>query len=408
MSDPRLPFDIIAVIVDTLGQEQNMATLKSLSLASSAFSPLCRKYIFATIVLEAPYAEPQRDIGRFVELFCTNESDVPNYVRTMVYRLTKFDLKTEYFTQSLPALMQKIVKVESLTIVSLGMGRRDWFEIPHPLRQAFLQFMRLPTLTHFKIRKYLNFPLSNIISCTSLISLAVDRVHTLDGEPPVDVSSPPRIQEYATGRGFSGRGFFDRFYQMSNTKLANGSAALDFTGLKKLCTQFENDNDVSVIRQLLKATQCLEVLDLEVASGITFKDLAQMTTTSAGTLKTLHVRVIGVNTEQPDPSLPDPFFGLCEELEAMKNCNVVETITVSVGVPRPAQCLNDDGWGKLDRVLDQPGWPKLKHVALNISIDSLSRHRETWKRTMDAIPEKQFAGLLNNKMVDFVFTFSTF
>ncbi|KAF8149913.1 hypothetical protein B0H34DRAFT_167797 [Crassisporium funariophilum] len=123
---------------------------------------------------------------------------------------------------------------------------------------------------------------------------------------------------------------------------------------------------------------------------ITFKNLAKMTAASAGTLKTLHLRVIGLETEQPDP-----FFGLCEELEAMKNCNVVETITVSVGVEMDERPSRSDGWQKLYNVLNQPGWPRLKHVVLN---NFLANGLST--RGFDDLLKTQFARLANEKLID--------
>ena len=48
---PVLPFDIIALIIDTVGENKDTKLLKELALVSHSFLQICSKHLFATVEL---------------------------------------------------------------------------------------------------------------------------------------------------------------------------------------------------------------------------------------------------------------------------------------------------------------------------------------------------------------------
>ena len=50
-SESVLPFDIIALIIDSVGQNNDTNLLKELALVSHSFHHICSKHLFATVEL---------------------------------------------------------------------------------------------------------------------------------------------------------------------------------------------------------------------------------------------------------------------------------------------------------------------------------------------------------------------
>jgi hypothetical protein len=103
-----------------------------------------------------------------------------------------------------------------------------------------------------------------------------------------------------------------------------------------------------------------------------------------------------------DEDCEDPLAGLSKELEEISGKNRLESIEISIDLQADADYQTGDTWGKLERVLLQPGWPMLKHVSLSITIN-----KETdspIKAALEHMRETQFAGLTSSKNLDFRFS----
>ncbi|KAF8150700.1 hypothetical protein B0H34DRAFT_665812 [Crassisporium funariophilum] len=389
---PALPLDVAGIIVDALGDEQDMNALKACSLASRIFVPLSRKHILSTVQINDAFSElpSPPETSNLVALLSSPNPDVPNYIRKFEFRLTEYDLEH----RSLPSLLQKITKLDSLYLWSHGTEKIDWLQIPKPMRNALLHLMRLPTLTHLRLRWFQNFPVSDIAPCTNLISLNVEHVEFAEIDTPAAVSTPPKLQEYIVGDKSA-----LSTHMLLDAVLENGNSAFDFTGLKKLNAIYEEDEDVSATERLLKDVKTLETLELFVCTAAPFQNLAKFMAQNARTLKTLNLRI---HLDEGEES--DPLLGLCEELEAVSDNNVVETIEMTVEVSTDTDCSTGDDWGRLDKVLNKPVWPKLKHVTLDIGIYVYSNDGEALKEALDLLPQIQLGRLADSKTVDFKFT----
>jgi hypothetical protein len=126
---PVLPFDIIALIIDIVGENNDLNLLKELALVSHSFLQICSTYLFATVALHdtVPEAEPEHHIEYskkgFVKLLKIRP-DIVKYIRTLKYynSIAKFGFANQSFNDVhllppiLPNLLRTIPSLNHLTI----------------------------------------------------------------------------------------------------------------------------------------------------------------------------------------------------------------------------------------------------------------------------------------------------
>ena len=76
-----LPFDIITLIIDIVGENEDTDLLKELSLVSHSFLQICSKHLFATIELDDAANSSKRG---FVKLL-KSRPEVVKYIRKLKY-----------------------------------------------------------------------------------------------------------------------------------------------------------------------------------------------------------------------------------------------------------------------------------------------------------------------------------
>ncbi|KAF8149960.1 hypothetical protein B0H34DRAFT_802090 [Crassisporium funariophilum] len=398
MSDtPAFPLEVTGIIIDILGDEQDLDTLKACSLTCRAFVPLSRKHIFSTLEIDTDYdVASRRPLERLLSI---SDPVVFDSIRKISIRVTLYHPECP----SLPTFLLKITKLKSLFLCACGrMSTANWSKLSEAIRRALLHLMHLPTLTHLRLLMFFkNFPVSGIVSCNSLIGLDTEGV-LLEIDHLPTTSRTHMIQEYTmqmnsnTTRG------------LLSTKLANGDPAFDFTMLRKLTLTCGGDHGVSATHHLLERVKHLEVLKYRVCAREHFRHLASLTARSARTLKILDLEAYPGRNSRFGPissaADPSPFIlGLCKELEEMSDRNVVETIKLkidaSLGWP-------GDAWENLDIVLTKSGWSKLKHVSitLNIVCWPWRRNEEALQTALDTLPKTQLIRLAKSNTVDFKIT----
>lgn len=121
---------------------------------------------------------------------------------------------------------------------------------------------------------------------------------------------------------------------------------------------------------------------------------------SMQTLKHFHLKTLFAEAT----GSVDPLAGLCNELEDMKNKNIIETITIGVSIDIDSDCRRGDEWGRLDTALAQPGWPKLQRVLLKIVVWSYERADDELERALKKLPQTQFPNLSSSKSPSFEFS----
>jgi hypothetical protein len=129
---------------------------------------------------------------------------------------------------------------------------------------------------------------------------------------------------------------------------------------------------------------------------------AKAVTPSLQTLKRVHLTFVIYEDNE------DPLAGLCEELEEISGKNRLESIGIVINIHADEDCYTGDTWGKLERVLLQPGWPMLKHVSLSIIIvvcrEYFQENDSPLKVALEHLRETQFARLMSSKNLDFQFS----
>jgi hypothetical protein len=92
---PVLPFDIIALIIDIVGEDKDTNLLKELALVSHSFLQICSKHLFATVELHD--AVPMYNIASskkgFLELL-KSRPDVVKYIRKLTYIVSSYNLNS--------------------------------------------------------------------------------------------------------------------------------------------------------------------------------------------------------------------------------------------------------------------------------------------------------------------------
>ena len=145
---PVFPFDIIAEIIDIVGDDKDTNLLKELALVSHSFHQICIKHLFATIDLHDDFPiYPASSKKGFIKLL-TSRPDVVKYIRKLTYVMGFKSYDPQSFSPDdntdhllspvLPNLLRTIPCLNCLTINALKL---DWNILDSSLTSAFLHLM---------------------------------------------------------------------------------------------------------------------------------------------------------------------------------------------------------------------------------------------------------------------------
>ena len=408
-----LPFDIIAQIIDVVGEMKDTNLLKELSLISHSFLPICSKHLFATVELHDAF--PRFHVASskkgFVKLLKTRP-DVIKYIRKLTYKVGEcyhfqsvpavypnFGNDDRDLSPILPNLLRKISRLNSLTIIG---SKWDWNILDSSLTSAFLYLMHLPTINHIDLSSIQDFPLFSFTPSVNLRRFDISYLMRFDrseedSSPEIVVQSEmmPQIREFHTTSS-----------EMVTTKLLrakrqDGSPAFNFTDLRRLSIWLEDEWN---LRYFLQNAKLLENLHLSVRPEGSLVGLHDILSSIARTLKFLDFRV------SLSDSTTSPLAGLCGELEAMAGHNVLETLSVRVDIDGNE---TEDFIGSIvqnvETVLIKPGWPALRQVSLRLSIACCLVSRDDSAKLSEALqslPDKYLS--LLSKLESVTFSYSAY
>ena len=157
--------------------------------------------------------------------------------------------------------------------------------------------------------------------------------------------------------------------------------------LRRLSICFQDERN---LRYLLQNAKLLEQLYLSVQCGWSLVGLHDTLSPIARTLKVLDLTV----------SLP--LAGLCEELEAMAGHNMLEALSLEVGVDghEPVHLIRFI-IHNVGKVLVKPGWPALSRVSIKVSIACCLVSREDSTKLTEALqslPDKYLSHLKTRRL----------
>jgi hypothetical protein len=418
---PVLPFDIIPLIIEAVGENKDTNLLKALALVSYSFHQICSKHLFATVELHD--ADPKRNIASskkgFIKLL-ESRPDVVKYIRKLTYEMeyhpsivniNRFQSRTSssfvnhdnLLSPILPNLLRTIPHLNCLTI---NASKSDWNTLDSSLTSAFLHLMHLPTMNHIGLSFIKNFPLSILSSSVNLHRLDIlilKRSNPLeeDGSPEIVVQLP-QIREFHTSESSQ------LMTKLLHAKRQDGQPAFNLMNLRRLSMSFTRSEDEQNIRYLLRNAKLLDDLHLSVGHYRNLVGLRDILSPIACTLKVLDLTV---SLQYYERSVPLPLAGICEELEAMAgHYTMLEALSFHVHVDGNETA---DFIGsiiqKVEKVLVKPGWSALRQVSIKISIACCLVSREfglKLSRRLQFLPDKYLSRL--SKLEFVTFNYSTY
>jgi hypothetical protein len=395
---PVLPFDIIAQIIDIVGDNKDTNLLKELALVSYSFHQICIKHLFATVELHenAPNCVASSKKG-FVKLI-TSRPDVVKYIRKLTY---KMGINTDSDDQLLlPVLSSNFLPTIS-RLNCLSLSHLNWNTLDS-LTSAFLHLMHLPTINHIDLSFIRNFPLSSLTPCVNLLRLDICNVRCAnpeeDGYPEVVQSElMPKIHEFHTLRSYL------LTTKLLHAEMQDGQPAFNFTDLRRLWISFTRFEDEPNIRFLLQNAKLLEELHLSVKFCRNFT-LHDILSPSARTLKVLDLTV-----PIYDVPISLQLAGLCEGLEAIAGHNTLEALFLEVKVDADeSEVYVGSIIQNVEKVLVKPGWSALRQVSFKVSITQpfWGATSTNLSEALQSLPDKYLSHLSKIESINFNFSAS--
>jgi len=224
---PVLPFDIIALIIDIVGENEDANLLKELALVSHSFHQICNKYLFAAVELyNADYnrASSKKGFAKLLKI----KPDVVRYIRKLKYTIYLYDITDDHLL--LPILLNFLPTFSCLNSFTITITHLEWTTLDSSLKSAFLQLMHLPTINHIDLSFIQNFSLSSLTPCVNLLRLDILNLwlsHEEDGSP-VQSEMMPKIREFHTS------GSPLQTTKLLHAKRQDGQPAFNFMDLRQL------------------------------------------------------------------------------------------------------------------------------------------------------------------------------
>ena len=267
------PLEVIEVVIDLL--QDDLDALKACSQTCTTLLPLCRKYIFQSLLLTSsqpigyPADQSRRPSSVTVirpknwHLLDTNPT-ISEYVHRLTYYISTYD----FLNDDVPRVLERLHHVRSFNVISRT-SDACWKQASPRLRDTLLRVVQSRFITCLAI-SVADFPITAFLACVNLTDLSVSHIdfHSTnldEQESPTLISSHldleatdvlvPRLQVFAY-EFMAGR------YVMNllNARCPNGGPMLDFTNVRTLSVYVEEHTGLAVAHALVNATNNLETL----------------------------------------------------------------------------------------------------------------------------------------------------
>ena len=250
MPTSSIPLEIHETIIDFLAEDdKNFLPIKACSLVCRTFLPLCRKHIFASIVLNNG---PRSPTTCMLERLISTSPEIADYIRKLDYNIAVDDFTSPLIQECL----KRISRLQFLAVRHYNMQKLDWSS--NHLRPALLHLLHLPTLTHFKVFAIDKFVASDLAPCVNLKKLDIGNHTTGTATNTFDAALPhPSIQlnEFVSGIRNP-----TAIMNLCIAQHPDGQPVIDFTSLAKIRVAVEKDNDILASEELLTAHRCIHFL----------------------------------------------------------------------------------------------------------------------------------------------------
>ena len=387
---PVLPFDVLALIIDIVGENKDTDLLKRLALVSHSFLQICSKHLFATVILrdDNPEFHVASSKKGFVKLL-RSRPEVVNYIRKLTYKVG-FTYQLESKSEDdriLSNLLRTVSRLNYLKITGIS-SYLDWKTLDSSLTSALLHLMHLPTISHINLSYIKNFPLSSLTSSVNLHQLDINHLRLDSAEIIVPLEMMPQIREFLVSESSQVT------TKLLHAKTQDGRPAFNFMDLRRFKFTISSNEDLQITRYLLQNARLLEKLHLILRRP--GGSLVGHLSPGAHTLKVLDLTVFLYNSV----SL---LAGVCEELKAMAGHNMLEALSFEVYV---YDHNTEDSIGpiiqKVENVLVKPGWSALRQVSFEVSIVGVGNAKLF--EALQSLPDKYLSQL--SKLESVAFSYS--
>ena len=392
---PILPFDVIALIIDIVGENKDL--LKELALVSHSLHQICIKHLFANVELHdaVPNYHFVSSKKGFVQLLKSSPHLI-KYIRKLTYEAGHNN--DDHLLS--PILSNFLPKISRLNCLAIKASNFRWNELDSSLTSALIHLMSLPTMNHIDLSYIVNFPLSSLTSSVNLLRLDIWCLTHFEyfdyhGEDnffkTVQSEMMPRIREFHTSNSYLPT------MKLLNAEGQDGRPVFNFMDLRQLSVSFNSNSIPSeekrTLQCLLEKAKLLERLRLSVDIGM---NLVGVFSTSARTLKVLDLAVSLYH--YGFPLLP----GLCEELEAMAGHNTLESLSFEVRINARHMTLDSirSTIQKVESVLVKPGWSALRQVSFKLPVKLWGESAE-FTEALQSLPDKYLSHLPKLESVAF-------
>ena len=254
MSFSDAPLEVIEKIID--GLQDDSAALKACSQTCFYLLPLCRKYIFQSVILESRSQEAKlRGLPRYVTLFgnlLDSNPQIAGYVRNLIYTMETADFEDE----SVPRILDKLHRIQNFVLGRSESKYVNWSTLRPDLRGSLSRIIH--SATHLDISRIEAFPINIFTPCVNLIDLRLSLVDgIMDGDEHRDEyfvqDTVPQLQSFASGILCG-----EYTTSLIDARRSKDVPVLDFSKLQVLGINIDEYSSLEAFEALMEVTEKLE------------------------------------------------------------------------------------------------------------------------------------------------------
>ncbi|KAF9483083.1 hypothetical protein BDN70DRAFT_918721 [Pholiota conissans] len=405
-----LPLDVVDAIVDTLARSEDDPSLpatKACSLACYEYSVICRKRIFAHIVVNqrtSQYTPPpkfgwqHRSTTTTLHELLHKSPEIINHIRSLDYNRPADFLLTDDISQDLELFAETLVKLTRLESFGLRCFGFEWNDTPS-LRPGLLHILQLPTLIDLYVEGVKGFCLGELALPRNLQEFGFDGLELTSDCPQGLRDAQIKLRRLDLGPYSS-----PAIVQMCDHICTNGQRFIDLTTVEELTIRWFYSSDAAASYYLLSHCESLTSLryfnsDTPDPSGMSFDSLSEMLALSTAT-KTL--KYLEIDTIYKRDMSEDIYHGFAKALLKLANNNVIEEIKIAIFIQMMSDCDRGDEWGTLDTALAS-GFRNLRLCSVTVGFIQDSPVVSGLEEALMNVRETQFPKLSSNRDVLFEF-----
>ena len=244
------PLEIKETVLDLLAEEdKGHLALKTCSLVCRAFLPICRKYIFESIVLNL-----RSPTTRALENLLHETPEIADYIRKLDYTIVIADLTNSSIQES----FKRISRLKFLSVRYHKWPGCDWSN--NPIRPTLLHLLHLPTLTHFKMSRINGFAVSDLIPCVNLEYLDIGLFTTMAAETTFPAALPEHSiqpREFVLAGTPGGRQNSATIVKLCSARSPDGQPIIDFGSLSKITITLDDPNEGEDLQEFFSRCHAL-------------------------------------------------------------------------------------------------------------------------------------------------------